>query len=518
MNHLLALDAGTGSGRAVIFDENGNQIAAASREWTHQSEPNAPGSMTFNRDKNWQLLVACIQEVLEQVPQANIVAISTTSMREGIALYDKNDEELWACANVDARAVQEVKDLRSKEPGLEHQIYLKSGQTFALGAAPRLLWLKRHQPEIYQKTHKVAMLSDWVAVRLGAPVAVDPSNGGTTGLFNLKTRRWDPEIAESCGLRIDLLNAPVFEAGTKYGAVSAAAAQITGLKAGTPIVMGGGDAQLGTIGVGAIYPGQASVFGGTFWQQEVNLDKPIADASGRVRINFQAIPNQWQAETIVFFPGFAVRWFRDAMAPDIKQAAQAAGRDPYAVLEEMAAKVPAGSHGIIPIYSDAMDYAHWRHAAPSFLNLSIDPQVASRAAMFRALQENAAIVTLANLNRIAEFTGQQPADVVFASGASKGALWSQILADVLQRPVHTRVVKEATALGAAMCAGVGVGLYDNLETVAQKLVKKEKTYQPNTENKDVYHTLFRRWAEAYPAQLELADRGITTSMWRAPGE
>lgn len=518
MHHLLALDAGTGSGRAVIFDEQGNQIASASREWTHQSEPNTPGSMTFNRDKNWQLLVECIQEVLAQVPQADIVAISTTSMREGIALYDKDNQELWACANVDARAVQEVKDLRTKEPGLEHEIYLKSGQTFALGAAPRLLWLKRHQPQIYERTHKVAMLSDWVATRLGAPVAVDPSNGGTTGLFNLKTRKWDDDIAQKCGLRTDLLNAPVFEAGTKYGVVSDAAAQSTGLKAGTPIVMGGGDAQLGTIGVGAIYPGQASVFGGTFWQQEVNLNAPLADATGRVRINFQAIPNQWQAETIVFFPGFAVRWFRDAIAPDIKQLAQAEGRDPYTVLEEMAATVPAGSYGIIPIYSDAMDYAHWRHAAPSFLNLSIDPQISSRAAMFRALQENAAIVTLANLKRIVEFTGQHPADVVFASGASKGALWSQILADVLQLPVHTRIVKEATALGAAMCAGVGVGLYENLETAAEKLVRKEKTYQPNPKNKDVYQDLFSRWEAAYPAQLELADRGITTSMWRAPGE
>ncbi len=518
MNHLLALDAGTGSGRAVIFDEYGNQIAAANREWTHQSEPNAPGSMTFNRDENWRLLVECIQEVMTQAPQANIVAISTTSMREGIALYDENDRELWACANVDARAVQEVKDLREQEPGLEHQIYLKSGQTFALGAAPRLLWLKRHQPEIYERTHKVAMLSDWVATRLGAPVAVDPSNGGTTGLFNLKTRQWDNEIAESCGLRADLLNAPVFEAGTKYGAVSKNAAQSTGLKVGTPIVMGGGDAQLGTIGVGAIHPGQASVFGGTFWQQEVNLDKPIADTTGRVRINFQAIPNQWQAETIVFFPGFAVRWFRDAMTPDIKRLAQKEGRDPYTLLEEMAATVPAGSYGIIPIYSDAMDYAHWRHAAPSFLNLSIDPQISSRAAMFRALQENAAIVTLANLNRITEFTGQQLSEIVFASGASKGALWSQILSDVLQLPVHTRVVKEATALGAAMCAGVGVGLYENLETAAKELVKKEKTYQPNVENKAIYQDLFHRWEEAYPVQLKLADRGITTSMWRAPGE
>ncbi len=518
MNHLLALDAGTGSGRALIFDEMGHQIAAAGREWTHQSEPSYPGSMTFNRAHNWQLLIACIQAVLAQVPDANIVGISTTSMREGIALYDQDGQELWACANVDARAIQEVKDLRALDPELEHRLYLKSGQTFALGAAPRLLWLQRHEPNLYKRVAKVAMLSDWVATRLGAPIAVDPSNGGTTGLFNLETRTWDPDIATACGLPKDLLNAPVYEAGTIIGQVSAEAARSTGLKAGIPIVMGGGDAQLGTIGVGAVSPGQAAVFGGTFWQQEVNLAQPLADQTGQIRMNFHAVPGQWQAETIVFFPGFAARWFRDAITPDIKSRAESEGSDPYALLEEMAEQVPPGSHGIIPIYSDAMDYAHWRHAAPSFLNLSVDPNITSRGAMFRALEENAAIVTLANLRRIAKVSGAFPSHVIFASGASKGPLWCQILADVLQIPVHTRVVKEATALGAAICAGVGIGLYKNTQSAVEKLVQEEKIYQPDSQNAQVYQEVFEHWEAAYAPQLELADREITTSMWRAPGE
>ncbi len=518
MNHLLALDAGTGSGRAVIFDETGRQLAAVGREWTHKSEPGFPGSMTFDREHNWQLLTACIKEALAQVPQANIVGISATSMREGIALYDEDRQELWACANVDARAVQEVKDLRAQDPDLEHRLYLKSGQTFALGAAPRLLWLKRHQPDLYERSAYVAMLSDWVATRLGAPPAIDPSNGGTTGLFNLKTRAWDAEIIDACGLRRGMFSTPVYEAGMVIGQVSAAAAQQTGLKAGTPIVMGGGDAQLGTIGVGAVEPGQAAVFGGTFWQQEVNLSQPLSDLSGRIRMDFHAVPDLWQAETIVFFPGFAARWFRDAICPDIKAKAQAAGRDAYALLEEMAAEVPAGSHGITPIFSDAMDYAHWRHAAPSFLNLSVDPAIASRGAMFRALQENAAIVTLANLKRIAHVTGEFPSHVIFASGASKGPLWSQILADVLQIPVHTRVVKEATALGAAICAGIGVNLYHNVNIAVQKLVQEEKIYRPDPQTASVYQEAYQRWKAAYPVQLDLADRGVTTSMWRAPGE
>ena len=518
MRHLLALDAGTGSGRAVLFDEHGRQVAASGREWTHKSDPRYPGSMEFDMPHNWELLKSCIHDVLAQTPDANVVGVSTTSMREGIALYDEHTQELWACANVDARAIQEVRDLRVQNPHLEYEIYLKSGQTFALGAAPRLLWLKRREPEIYDRAASMVMLSDWIAVRLGAPPHVDPSNGGTTGLFDLTTRQWAPEIMEACGLRPDLLSAPVAESGTVIGHVSAQAAAETGLPEGIPIVMGGGDAQLGAVGVGAVEPGQAAVFGGSFWQQEVNLAEPLSDPSGRIRMNFHAVPGQWQAEAIVFFPGIAVRWFRDAITPDIKAAALAAGEDPYARLEAMAAEVPPGSHGIIPIFSDAMDYMHWRHAAPSFLNLGLDPDVFTRAAMFRALEENAAIITLANLRRIADITGSFPESVIFASGASKGPLWSQILADVLQIPVHTRVVKEATALGAAICAGVGAGLYEGMSAAARELVQADRVYEPNPALAQIYEDLYDRWQKAYAPQLKLADEGVTTSMWRAPGE
>jgi autoinducer 2 (AI-2) kinase len=206
------------------------------------------------------------------------------------------------------------------------------------------------------------------------------------------------------------------------------------------------------------------------------------------------------------------------MCPDVKAKAAAEGRDAYTLLEEMAAQVPPGANGIIPVFSDAMDYAHWRHAAPSFLNLSIDPSVASRGAMFRALQENAAIVTLANLRRIADVSGSFPDQVVFAGGASKGPLWCQIMADVLQVPIHTRVVKEASSLGAAIVAGTAVGLYKDVQEAVQLLVKEEQVYEPNVANTAVYQEALQRWETAYKPQLELANSGVTTSMWRAPGE
>lgn len=518
---LLALDAGTGSCRAAFFDERGNQLAIAGREWSHRSLAGVPGSMQFDTEANWGLIVECIREARAQLeakmPGApKIDAIAATSMREAIVVYDAEGRELWACANVDARAVSQVRALRAL--ALEDRFYSTSGQTFALGAAPRLLWLKEHEPALYARAASVAMLSDWIATRLGAAIAVDRSNGGTTGLFDLGSRTWSPGLFEAAGLHASFAQTPVHESGAVIGEVSEAAARQTGLAQGTPIVMGGGDAQLGAIGAGSVHPGDVAIFGGTFWQQEVNFAAPPVDPTGRIRINFHAVPGQWQAETIVFYAGLAVRWMRDAIFPDVKRAALAAGRDPYAVLEEMAAQVPVGSNGVVPVFSDAMDYSHWMHAAPSFANLSVDPEKCDRTTLFRALLENTAIVVRSNIERIASMGGGYPKAAILASGASKGRLWPQIVADALGVPIRIPVVKEATALGAAICAGVGVGTWSSFGAAIEGTVAFERVVEPRLELAAKYQEMKDTWSAVYAPQLELARRGVTESLWRAPGE
>ncbi len=513
---FLALDAGTGSCRAALFDERGKELAIAGREWTHRSLPGVPGSMEFDTDANWTLMTECIREAAAKARIRRVDAIAATSMREGIVVYSEKREELWACANVDARSIAEVRALRAR--GLEDSFYTTSGQTFALGAAPRLLWLKAHEPEIYTRAASVAMLSDWIAVRLGAPLAVDRSNGGTMGLFDLGLRSWSPKLISAAELSASFASTPVRESGEIIGELSTRAAAETGLDAGIPIVMGGGDAQLGAVGVGAVHPGDTAIFGGTFWQQEMSFAAPPHDPTGRIRINFHAVPGQWQAETIVFFAGLAVRWMRDAIFPDVKKAAIAARRDPYTVLEEMAASVPVGSNGVVPVFSDAMDYTHWMHAAPTFANLSIDPEKCDRITLFRALLENTAIVVRANIERMTSMGARYPQSAVFASGASKGRLWPQIVADALGVPMRVPVVKEATALGAAICAGVGIGTYKSFADAIERTVSFERVVEPRPELGPKYAEMKERWTAVYAAQLELARRGVTESMWRAPGE
>jgi autoinducer 2 (AI-2) kinase len=512
----MAIDAGTGSVRAVIFDTDGTQISVAQEEWTHLEVEGVPNSMTFDTAKNWALTVECIKESikLSGLRAEDIVAVSATSMREGIVLYDAEGKELWGVANVDARAADEVKFLKENFAGIEEEFYALSGQTFALGALPRILWLKNNKPNVYERVANISMIGDWILAKLSGVIATDPSNGGTTGIFSLKERTWVEDMASKVGIKDGIFPA-VLEVGTVMGTVTN---ESFGLSTQTKVVMGGGDVQLGAAGLGVVKAGEVAVLGGSFWQQVVNINAstpPPLDMG--IRVNPHVVTGLSQAEGITFFSGLVMRWFRDAFCDMEKLEAKERGIDTYAVLEEKASKVPVGSYGIMPIFSDAMKYGKWYHASPSFLNLSIDPEVCNRASMFRSLQENACIVSAINLKKIQDFTGVKIEEIVFAGGASKGALWSQILADVTGCKVKIPKVTEATALGAAMAAGVGVGIYSSIDNAASSLVEWEKEYLPNMENFELYKTIAKDWQEVYENQLTLVDKGLTESMWKAPG-
>lgn len=518
MAYLLAIDAGTGSCRAVLFTERGIPVASAGQEWHHRAEPGIPGSMEFLLDQNWSAIVGCIRSALHDAGAdgAAVAAVSASSMREGIVLHDRDGRELWACANVDSRAAAEVAELKRRSAGLEQWVYGRSGQTFALGALPRLRWLQWHRPDLYERAATLEMLSDWVITRLTGERCVEPSNGCTTGMMSLERRDWAPELARACGVREDIVP-PVVEPGTIVGQVTHRAADETGLRAGTPVAAGGGDAQLAALALGLVEAGQTAVIGGTFWQQVVNLPRPQTDERMRIRVNCHVLPDLWQAEAIVFHPGLAVRWFRDTFCQAEMQAARERGINAYDVLTEQAAAVPPGANGVIPVLSDVMNYGDWRHAAPSFLNLSLEPGRTGKAALFRSLLENAAVVTAANLDTIMGFTGTRSDEVVFGGGSAKSSLWAQILADVLRRPVRVPQVKEATALGTAICAGTSAGVFGDLRAGGAGLVRWERCYEPDEGRGAVYAEVAERWAAAYPAQLQLATDGVTEPLWTAPG-
>jgi autoinducer-2 kinase len=512
--YLLAIDAGTGSCRAVLFTQAAGQVAAGQREWTHHEPPGVPGGQDFDVHAGWQAIAACIQDALRAAGAtgADVAAVAATSMREGMVLYDQAGQEIWACPNVDSRSAAEAADLIRE--GAAEKIYAEAGDWVSITAPARLRWLARHRPGILREAGSLGMLSDWIVYRLCGQHVTEPSCGSSSGMFTLAGRCWSASIAASCGLPAGVLP-PVVDSGTVVGEVTAAAAGMTGLRAGTPVVAGGGDTQLGLLGAGA-QPDEYTVVGGTFWQNTVLRRDPLIDPQARLRTLCHATPGEWMLEGIGFYCGMSMRWFRDAFCDAEVATARDRGVDPYQVMEEAAAAVPAGRDGVIAILSNVMDAKRWVHASPSFLQLNLGGGN-GRGACVRAIEEAAAYVARGHRDIIAGLTGLRFDEVVFTGGAARGRLWPQIMADVLGVPVHIPAVTESSALGAAICAGTGVGIYSHLDELRPGLRRRVASYEPDPAAVAAYHEQYAAWREIYRRMLDLTDDGLLNPLWRAAG-
>jgi autoinducer-2 kinase len=513
---LLAIDAGTGSVRAVLFDADGGQVAIGQREYSHAAEPGVPGSQVFDTAANWELACACVAEAIERsgAPASAIRAVATTSMREGMVLYDEGGREIWACPNVDSRAGAEAAAL--VESGEAEEIYAVAGDWVAITAPARVRWIAARRPEVFSRIRHVGMLGDWLATRLSGEYATDVSLGSSSGMFDVARRTWSERILEMVGLDPAQVP-PVLEPGTPVGEVTAHAAAQTGIPTGTPVVAGGADTQLGLLGIGVRADRSTTVVGGSFWQHTMVLDHPLIDPKARLRTLCHAVPGTWMIEGIGFYSGLTMRWFRDAFCADDVRAAAERSMDVYDLLAERAAAVPPGSNGVLGIFSNVMHASRWIHASPAFVQFDISaPERSGKNECFRAIQEAAAYVSRGHRGILEEIAGAAPEELVFTGGASHGAMWAQILADVHGVPVHVPVVKESTALGAAVCAGLGAGIYASLDD-ADRLVRFERTVEPDPAAVAAYDELYPQWLAAYERLLEVAVDGVVRPLWRAAG-
>ena len=220
----MAIDAGTGSCRASVFDREGRQASIAQHEWSHRPLPGAPGSQVFETGRNWKLISHCVRDALfaGSIEPSQIKAVSASSMREGMVLYDARGKEVWACPNVDSRAAEEARLM--VEDGSAEKIFAESGDWVSITAPPRFLWIKKNRPDIFRKIAHVGMLSDWILYRLSGRFVTDPSVGSSSAMFDLKRRRWSRVIPELCGLRAEIFP-EVVESGNEIGLVLRAAGQ-----------------------------------------------------------------------------------------------------------------------------------------------------------------------------------------------------------------------------------------------------------------------------------------------------
>jgi autoinducer 2 (AI-2) kinase len=248
----------------------------------------------------------------------------------------------------------------------------------------------------------------------------------------------------------------------------------------------------------------------------VVLDEPLIDPQARLRTLCHATPGRWMLEGIGFYSGLALRWFRDAFCQAERELARERGVDVYDLLAAEAHTVPPGSNGVVGVVSNLMDAKRWVHASPGFLGFDIaNPERSGKKECVRALQEAAAYVSRGHLEIAQEISGHTVDEIVFTGGAAKGRLWGQILADVLDVAVRVPVVKESTALGAAVCAGVGAGVFSSLADLAP-LVRFEAALEPGPEAA-VYRELYEQWRDVYARMLEMSEAGVVRPLWRAAG-
>lgn len=515
--YLLAVDVGTGSGRCLVFDLDGRQIAVAQQEWLPKLDPRYPGAQDFDTDTAWLVLSKAISQSIERagIDPREVAAVTATSLREGMVLYDAAGQVIWACPNADARAHAEVRAMVGS--GLAQQIYQIGGDWPAIISPPRFWWIREHQPEVYARIAHMTMLSDWVLYQLAGKHVTEPSVGSSSGMFDLTRRSWSDRIIELADLPRGIYP-QVVECGTVIGEVTPAAARATGLAPGTPVVAGGADTQLALLGAAMVRPNMYGIVGGTFWLTAMVLGQPLIDPQFRLRTLCHVVPGQWMTEGVGFFHGFTMRWFRDGFCQEEKRLAAEQGVDAYELMERLAAMAPPGSGGVYAMFSNIMDAKRWRHTPPSLVGFDVlAPERSGKKECIRAIEENAAYVARGHFEILTEMTGRAPDEVIFSGGSAKGVLWPQIVADVLGVPVRIPVVKETASLGAAISAGRGIGVYGSWDEAVERVVRWERLVEPQPEHHAQYDSHFERWKQAYGVMLSLTDDCILPALWRAPG-
>ncbi|WP_162893091.1 FGGY family carbohydrate kinase [Microbacterium halotolerans] len=500
---FLAIDAGTGSARALAFDADGRLVAHAHREWSHAAVEGHPGGTVFDTDEGWHAVSGAVRDVADALAGAySVASVAASSMREGFVLYDRAGVELWACPNTDGRARREADEL--VVDGTADDIYRIAGDWVSITAPARIRWIARHEPELLTRAAHLGMLSDWVATRLTGEFTTEPTCGSSSALFDLSERDWSGALADRVGIDSAILP-DVVECGERIGSVTPTAAAATGLPVGTPVVAGGADTQLALHGIGA-QRGRPTIVGGTFWQTTSVIDRPLVDPERRLRTLCHVEPGQWMIEGIGFLSGLAMRWFRDAFCGDAVAAARDGEASAFAVMEEWAAEIPPGANGVLALLADTMQADAWHHTAPTFTGFDITDQGATgRGAFIRAIEEAAAYIARDHVRILSEITSgaaTATGEVTFTGGSSAGRLWPEIIAGTTGLDVRVTPAPEATSYGAARLAARGVG------ADLAPMSTPQRTITASEYDIAQYNRASAKWRRAYDASRGISSAGV----------
>ena len=486
MSLVLGLDVSTTATKAVLLDASGAIVASSSVGYPYE----IPRPLWSEQDPDlwWNAAVGAIRAVLSASGSRgeDIQAIGLSGQMHGLVALDAGGKVLRpAILWNDQRTEAECEWIRDTV-GRERLIAITGNDAFTGSTAPKLVWVRRHEPDIWARIAHVVLPKDFVRHRLSGDLAVDRADGAGTLLFDLAARDWSSQIVDT--LEIDPSWLPrTFEGPEITGPVNAEAAQATGLRPGTPIVAGGGDQAAAAVGVGAVGAGVVSVSLGTSGVVFATTDGPSIDAEGRLHAFCHAVPKRWHVMGVMLSAGGSLRWFRDALAPGSS----------FPDLVDEAAEVPAGSDDLL--FLPYLTGERTPHPDPlargAFVGLTVHH---GRGHLTRAVMEGAAFGLRDCLELMRSIEPTDPAEIRVTGGGGRSRLWRQVLADVLGATVVTTSTSEGAAQGAAIIASVGSGWFPSVEDACDELVHVRERIDPSPEA-DLYGERYERYRRLYPA-------------------
>ena len=492
--NLLGIDVGTGGTRALLIDETGAVIASA----VHDHEPFAsPRSGWAEQDPQdwWKACRGAVSKLLREssIPAKEIACIGLSGQMHGAVLLDRNNEVLRpALIWCDQRTAEECRWLNDNI-GARRIVELTSNPALTNFTLTKLLWVRTHEPNIWRRFNNFLLPKDYIRLCLTGVRAIDVADASGTLLLDVAHRRWSDEMLDAVELDPDCLP-ELHECQNIVGRVTPGAAASTGLLAGTPVVAGAGDQAAGATGMGIVRPGDVSATIGTSGVVFAATSSPVTDPEGRLHTFCHAIPGRWHVMGVTQAAGLSLRWFRDTFGIEPGGVAQT---EPYDQLLAEAAKVPPGSGGVL--WAPYLMGERTPHLDPfaraALIGLAADH---SRGHIIRAVLEGVAF-SLKDTLTIFKQLGVPAQAIRVGGGGARSPLWRQIQADVYGQGVEVVQAEEGAAYGAALLAGVGVGVWPSVDAACDAVVRVAKRIAPDANAKHVMQTAYAAYRRVYPA-------------------
>lgn len=498
MEYLIGVDLGTSATKTVLFDLTGAVVASASQEYPLYQPHN--GWAEQEPDDWWRACAATIRQVLEQSGAApeQVRGLGISGQMHGLVLLDKDGKVLrrsiiWC----DQRTAAECEEI-TKRVGAKRLIEITANPALTGFTASKILWVRSHEPEVYEKAAHILLPKDYVRYRLTGEFATEVSDASGMQLLDVPNRRWSDEVLQK--LEIDPALLPkVYESPEVTGGVTAGAAALTGLKAGTVVVGGAGDNAAAAVGTGVVEDGRAFTTIGTSGVVYAHTSSIAIDPKGRVHTFCCAVPGCWHVMGVTQGAGLSLRWFRDQFCAEEVRTAKGMGVSPYYLMDKEAARVPVGSHRLL--YLPYLMGERTPHLDPYcrgvFFGLSA---IHTKYDMLRAVMEG---VVFSQRDSVEILRGMGVTlREMFACGGGASPLWRQMLADVYNCAVQTVSSKEGPALGVAILAAVGAGLFADVPSACRALIHANSLQEPAAENVAAYEPYYQVYRGLYPALKE----------------